>query len=94
MQFFATDYIIANNEKLSNKNIREETLGVLMTLVASSCLTKSQCSTLAAQGLQSSHLKFALQKVGREGLHIILKGKLKCYFFNSVIDKVISFYIV
>lgn len=64
MQFFATDYVIANNEKISNKNIREETFEVLMTLVASSGLTKCQCSTLAAHGLQSSHLKFALQRVG------------------------------
>lgn len=84
---FSTDYVIANNEKLSNKN---RNIGSFTNLVTSNVLTKSQCSTLAAHGLQSSHLKFALQRGGREGLLTILKGKLRSV--NSVIDKVISFY--
>lgn len=84
---FSTDYVIANNEKLSNKN---RNIGSFSNLVTSNVLTKSQCSTLAAHGLQSSHLKFALQRGGREGLLTILKGKLRSV--NSVIDKVISFY--
>lgn len=77
---FSTYYVIANNEKLSNKN---RNIGSFTDLVTSNVLTKSQSSTLAAHGLQSSHLKFALQSRRREGLLTILKGKLK--YFNSVI---------
>lgn len=84
---FSTEYVIANNEKLSNKN---RNIGSFTDLITSNILTKSQSSTLAAYGLQSNHLKFALERGGREGLLTVLKGKLKS--FNSVIDKVIAFY--
>ncbi|XP_062572541.1 LOW QUALITY PROTEIN: DNA polymerase III PolC-type-like [Saccostrea cucullata] len=84
---FSTDYVIANNEKLSNKN---KNIGSFHDIITSNVLTKGQSSTLAAHGFQANHLKLALQRGGRDGLYEVLKGKLKSV--NTVIDKIISFY--
>lgn len=40
---FSTSYVIANNEKLSNK---DRSIGSFSDLIFSNVLTKSQCSTL------------------------------------------------
>jgi DNA polymerase III epsilon subunit-like protein len=71
---FSVEHVAINNEKIANK---AKYLDSYCTLISDKVLTKTQCSSLASNGLNPKHLQLAFERGGEEGLELILKGKIR-----------------
>ena len=70
---FSTETAILNNQKNAN---RRRHISSYCNFIDNNLLSKASSNTLASSGVNANHLRLAHKRGGREGLHLMLKGKI------------------